>query len=271
MSGQLYFPASMDPFAFPRSLPSSASASTSSASSPSDSPPAAYLMYQSDSPPAYSPPDTALHASFGAKRHSSRHSAISSSAFPESGIEIPLASPLDDRPESRITIAHPYARLHAKKDSSKRRKIWNHVLEKQLFSPQELSTMGAPHRRTIYMASLEAHIDRLHNHLLSFGLYPVPFSRLEPYRGLNSKTAKSMVSGLQHDATQSKLKLLELDRSNSDLRKLLGRHSPDNNSHPSAPSALSLEADVRRHTVDLSGMGMGTHTHANHLAYYAHP
>lgn len=93
------------------------------------------------------------------------------------------------------------------------------------------STMGAPHRRTIYMASLEAHIDRLHNHLLSFGLYPVPFSRLEPYRGLNSKTAKvrqlrrmfitifphelviqSMVSGLQHDATQSKLKLLELDR-----------------------------------------------------------
>lgn len=50
--------------------------------------------------------------------------------------------------------------------------------------------MGAPHRRTIYIASLEAHIDRLHNHLLSFGLYPVPFSRLEPYRGLNSKTAK---------------------------------------------------------------------------------
>ena len=94
------------------------------------------------------------------------------------------------------------------------------------------STMGAPHRRTIYTASLEAHIDRLHNHLLGFGLYPVPFSRLEPYRGLNSKTAKvrqlcsmfitifplelviqSMVSGLQHDATQSKLKLLELDRS----------------------------------------------------------
>ncbi|KAF8560415.1 hypothetical protein BDR04DRAFT_994622, partial [Suillus decipiens] len=61
---------------------------------------------------------------------------------------------------------HPYARLYAKKDGSKRRKIWNHVLEKQLFSPQELSTMGAPHRRTIYIASLEAHIDRLHNQLL---------------------------------------------------------------------------------------------------------
>jgi hypothetical protein len=147
---------------------------------------------------------------------------------------------------SRFTIAHPYARLYAKKDGSKRRKIWNHVLEKQLFSPQELcvlshlisltinfafrSTMGAPHRRTIYIASLEAHIDRLHNQLLGIGLYPIPFQRLEPYRGLNSKTAKvsiqflfpfepliyllkSMVAGLQHDATHTKLKLLELERS----------------------------------------------------------
>jgi len=119
--------------AFPRSLPSSASASTSSASSPSGSPPVAY---QSD---AYPPPDTALHAPFGTKRHPSRHSAIS---FPESGIEIPLAAPLDNRPDARITIPHPYARLHAKKDSSKRRKIWNHVLEKQLFSPQELSVLS---------------------------------------------------------------------------------------------------------------------------------
>lgn len=50
--------------------------------------------------------------------------------------------------------------------------------------------MGAPHRRTIYMASLEAHVDRLHAQLLSIGLYPIPFEKLEPYRGLNSKTAK---------------------------------------------------------------------------------
>lgn len=42
------------------------------------------------------------------------------------------------RSASRIIIAHPYARLYAKKDASKRRKIWNHVLEKQIFSPQEL-------------------------------------------------------------------------------------------------------------------------------------
>ncbi|KAG1743506.1 hypothetical protein EDB19DRAFT_1964547 [Suillus lakei] len=42
-------------------------------------------------------------------------------------------------------------------------------------------------------------------------LYPIPFKRLEPYHSLNSKTAKSMVAGLQHDATQTKLKLLELE------------------------------------------------------------
>ena len=56
------------------------------------------------------------------------------------------------------------------------------------------STMGAPHRRTIYIASLEAHIDRLHAQLLSMGLYPIPFDKLEPYRGLNSKTAKVRTS-----------------------------------------------------------------------------
>lgn len=50
--------------------------------------------------------------------------------------------------------------------------------------------MGAPHRRTIYIASLEAHVDRLHAQLLSMGLYPIPFEKLEPYKGLNSKTAK---------------------------------------------------------------------------------
>ena len=39
----------------------------------------------------------------------------------------------------RTNVAHPYARLVAKKDSdAKRRKIWNHVLEKHIFSPYEL-------------------------------------------------------------------------------------------------------------------------------------
>ncbi|KIM85263.1 hypothetical protein PILCRDRAFT_25164, partial [Piloderma croceum F 1598] len=114
----------------------------------------------------------------------------------------------------RQGVAHPYARLYAKKDSAKRhRKIWNHALEKSLFNSHELSTMGAPHRRTIYIASLEAHVDRLHAQLLSIGLYPIPFEKLEPYRGLNSKTAKSMVAGLQNDTSHTKLKMLELERS----------------------------------------------------------
>lgn len=127
MSGQLY--ANVDPYSFSHSF---SSASTSSASSPEG-----YPTYQADSPPAYYyPPDTAYRASFDAKRHPSRHSSTSSPVFPEPGIEIPLVAPL--RTESRLTIPHPYARLYAKKDSSKRRKIWNHVLEKQLFTPQEL-------------------------------------------------------------------------------------------------------------------------------------
>ncbi|KAI0330541.1 hypothetical protein GY45DRAFT_1250581 [Cubamyces sp. BRFM 1775] len=113
----------------------------------------------------------------------------------------------------RGTIAHPYARLYSKKQGAgKRRKMWNHALEKMLFTPQEISTMGAPHRRTIYTASLEAHVDRLHEQLLSISLFPVPFEKLEPYRGLNSKTAKSMVSGLHHDAAELKLRILELER-----------------------------------------------------------
>jgi len=101
------------------------------------------------------------------------------------------------RPTERPTMAHPYARLYAKKDTKKRpRKIWNHKLEKRVFTEHELITMGAPHRRTIYTASLEAHIDRLHAQLLSIGLYPIPMADLEPYRGLNVKTAKVSIESV---------------------------------------------------------------------------
>lgn len=95
--------------------------------------------------------------------------------------------PPQKSPSRQVQISHPYARLLAKKDQVKRRKIWNHALEKSLFSPFELqvylffktfffcyfalkfyyrSTVSAPHRRTIYIASLEAHVDRLHSQLL---------------------------------------------------------------------------------------------------------
>ncbi|KAI0067721.1 hypothetical protein BV25DRAFT_1911604 [Artomyces pyxidatus] len=124
---------------------------------------------------------------------------------------------------SRVAMTHPYARLFAKQsgNGAKRRKIWNHALEKSVFTAHEIATMGAPHRRTIYMASLEAHVDRLHSQMLDAGYYPIPFEKLEPFRGLNSKTAKSMVAGLQHDASHIKMKLLELDRANHGLRNLL--------------------------------------------------
>ncbi|KAL0580393.1 hypothetical protein V5O48_001638 [Marasmius crinis-equi] len=121
----------------------------------------------------------------------------------------------------RTSIVHPYARLFGKKEDGKRRKIWNHVLEKHIFSPYELSTLGAPHRRTIYLASLEAHIDKLHEQLLSFGSWPVAFDDLEPFKGLNSKTAKSMVAGRQYEASLARLKILELQRANENLEKEL--------------------------------------------------
>jgi len=54
--------------------------------------------------------------------------------------------------------------------------------------------MGAPHRRTIYIASLEAHVDRLHAQLLDIGLFPIPFDKLDPFKGLNSKTAKVILN-----------------------------------------------------------------------------
>lgn len=99
--------------------------------------------------------------------------------------------------------------------------------------------MGAPHRRTIYTASLEAHIDRLHAQLLGYALFPVPFEKLESFRGLNTKTAKvgnrvrhayairdsclhycaqSMVAGLHRDANELRMKRLELERA---VRKTL--------------------------------------------------
>ena len=63
-------------------------------------------------------------------------------SFPDDGISfappVPPHSLRDAARATRITIAHPYARLYAKKDGSKRRKIWNHALEKSLFSPHEL-------------------------------------------------------------------------------------------------------------------------------------
>lgn len=89
--------------------------------------------------------------------------------------------------------------------------------------------MSAPTRRTIYIATMEHHIEQLHEQLLALNLYPVPMSDLDQYRGLNCKTAKviiqfpiscidllnvaqSMVAGLQKDFSDLQMKKLELQR-----------------------------------------------------------
>ncbi|TDL28731.1 hypothetical protein BD410DRAFT_711189 [Rickenella mellea] len=117
-------------------------------------------------------------------------------------------------PRSRTPKDSPYARRQAVPTEKKKtgRRIWNHALEKFLFTPHEIATLGAPNRRTIYLASLEAHIDRLHHQLLGMGLYPIPFEALTPYKGLNCKTAKSMVAALQFDIAAVRLNLFELER-----------------------------------------------------------
>ena len=53
----------------------------------------------------------------------------------------PLHNHIARNTSARVNIAHPYARLFAKKDEVKRRKIWNHVLEKAIFSSYELSVV----------------------------------------------------------------------------------------------------------------------------------
>lgn len=125
-------------------------------SPPAPTPPS-LPAYHHDPPPSYynpPPPPPSYSAPPGLPRaHDHKNPILASSqsiaSFPDDGISfapaiLPPSSvqhPVRDtcRSAGRITIAHPYARLYAKKDGSKRRKIWNHVLEKQLFSPQELS------------------------------------------------------------------------------------------------------------------------------------
>lgn len=68
--------------------------------------------------------------------------------------------------------------------------MWAHIFEKNIFTEEERAQLTAPARRIIYTASLEAHIDRLHKDLSQAGLFPLTPEQLEPYHGLNSKTAK---------------------------------------------------------------------------------
>ncbi|KAJ6503480.1 hypothetical protein C8R47DRAFT_969249 [Mycena vitilis] len=79
-------------------------------------------------------------------------------------------SPGPDRPSNpRSERHHPYdkpAKTGTKTSPKSNRKMWHHALERPLFNIMELTTLGSPQRRPIYIASLEAHIDRLHTQLL---------------------------------------------------------------------------------------------------------
>ncbi|KAI0713810.1 hypothetical protein C8Q76DRAFT_590384, partial [Earliella scabrosa] len=107
----------------------------------------------------------------------------------------------------------PYVRVNSRRgDTERRRKMWNHALEKRIFTSDELLNMTAPARRTIYKASVEAHIDQLHEQLQQSGISPVCLNTLEAYQGLNSKLARSMIAGLQHDIANVRFEILQLDQ-----------------------------------------------------------
>ncbi|KAF8332897.1 hypothetical protein F5887DRAFT_995517 [Amanita rubescens] len=138
-----------------------------------------------------------------------------------SGHSSPLYDHLARNTLARINIAHPYARLLAKRDGTRTRRIWNHVLEKVIFSPNELLTLRVPYRRTIYVASLEAHIDCLHAQIKEIGFWPVAFDESEHYGYPYATNPKSLVGCLQHHASVSKYKLLELEHANKKLMEML--------------------------------------------------
>ncbi|KAJ7786392.1 hypothetical protein B0H16DRAFT_29595 [Mycena metata] len=128
---------------------------------------------------------------------------------------------------------HPYGHPNAKAQQQgptapnnpkiPRRVVWTHALEKPLFSGLELTTLGVTQRRPIYVASLEAHIDRMHTQLLSLGsvYYPVVLPELDSFIGLSSTRAKGMIAVLQNDLAFARERLLHLQQVNEELESRL--------------------------------------------------
>ena len=111
--------------------PTSASAYSNSPASTYSHPvtPLLYGRCPTGSPPESASPLEAdiLSSMPGPSRRQGRRSSLPS-------------SPLDDGLVIQGTnIVHPYARLYNKKNGAgKRRKMWNHALEKALFTPEEM-------------------------------------------------------------------------------------------------------------------------------------
>lgn len=90
--------------------------------------------------PALGPPDREssfpppVSKTLRAARSASASEIPSPVSAPCPSVPVPMSNPA--RLDARI-MAHPYARL-TKKDGGKRRKMWNHALEKALFTAQEM-------------------------------------------------------------------------------------------------------------------------------------
>ncbi|KAK0226195.1 hypothetical protein IW262DRAFT_1360331 [Armillaria fumosa] len=120
-------------------------------------------------------------------------------------------------PDSTISeelCSHDATRRYPVIEARKRRKAWNHVLEKAIFTSDEISNESAPQRRKVYVSSLEAHVDALHDQLLQLGLWPVPVKELEQLKGLNSKTAKTMVAKLHYNVGLTQIKISQYEKMN---------------------------------------------------------
>ena len=110
--------------------PQASSPAASSSSSSSSETPATTPTEEYPPPPPYSPVPDYRELDFQVKAPNS---------YPPLTTTRPIGDPARYAPrKSRIQIAHPYARLVAKKGEVKRRKIWNHALEKSLFTPFEM-------------------------------------------------------------------------------------------------------------------------------------
>jgi hypothetical protein len=168
------------------------SAASTSPSESSTSPSSSIPTLSTPTSPA--PPTPTAHVARNTPYlhpHAQSYAALAAATASRASQPFTRWLPGDDTPADQKKRENPSSSSADKSPTApKRRKTWVHALEKSLFTPEEIVSLSAPVRRSIYTASLEAHVDKLHNQLLEMGLFPVPFEKLEPYRGLNSKTAK---------------------------------------------------------------------------------
>ncbi|KAI0715221.1 hypothetical protein C8Q76DRAFT_587585, partial [Earliella scabrosa] len=97
--------------------------------------------------------------------------------------------------------------------ASERRHInWNLLFEKLIFTPEEIQSMSGPAKRAIYKATLEAYADNLLIQARKQGLALASEEELDVFRGLNGKTARAMISAMQHDRVKLEHDIAHLNK-----------------------------------------------------------